>query len=50
VARARQLGYYADKGWFDSDYFYPTRLGPLKKGAGRLFDPLQAGMTRAKWA
>lgn len=30
--------YYAGKGWFESDYFYPTQLGPLKKAAGRLFD------------
>jgi multimeric flavodoxin WrbA len=26
--------YYAEKGWFESDYYYPTRLGPLKKVAG----------------
>lgn len=31
-------GYYAERGWFESDYYYPTRLGVLKKGAGRLFD------------
>jgi len=30
--------YYAKMGWFESDYFYPTQLGPLKKAAGRLFD------------
>jgi multimeric flavodoxin WrbA len=30
--------YYAEKGWLESDYFYPTQLGPLKKVAGRLFD------------
>jgi len=32
--------YYADKGWFESDYFYPTRLGLLKKTAGKLFDQM----------
>jgi len=32
--------YYAEKGWFESDYFYPTRLGPLKKTAGKLFDQM----------
>lgn len=30
--------YYTEKGWLESDYFYPTHLGPLKKAAGRLFD------------
>jgi multimeric flavodoxin WrbA len=31
-------GYYADKGWLESDYYYPTHLSPPKKVAGRLFD------------
>lgn len=35
---ARDYTYYRDKGWFNSDYFYPTRLGPLKKIAGAAFD------------
>ena len=30
--------YYRDHGWFDSDYYYPTRLGPLKRAAGAAFD------------
>jgi multimeric flavodoxin WrbA len=30
--------YYRDQGWFQSDYFYPTRLGPFKKAAGAFFD------------
>jgi len=30
--------YYRDRGWFESDYFYPTRLGPFKKAAGAVFD------------
>jgi multimeric flavodoxin WrbA len=34
----RDYGYYRDHGWFDSDYFYPTRLGPLKRLAGAAFD------------
>jgi multimeric flavodoxin WrbA len=45
---SRDYKYYAEKGWFESDYFYPTRLGPLKKGAGKLFDSMQARMTRAR--
>jgi len=38
--RSRDFRYYADKGWFESDYYYPTRLSPLKKIAGKLFDSL----------
>jgi multimeric flavodoxin WrbA len=37
---ARDYRYYAEQGWFESDYFYPTRLGALMKVAGRLFDRL----------
>jgi multimeric flavodoxin WrbA len=34
----RDYKYYRDKGWFESGYFYPVRLNPLKRAAGRLFD------------
>ena len=34
----RDYVYYRDQGWFKSDYFYPTYLGPLKKAAGAFFD------------
>ena len=30
--------YFKDKGWFESDYYYKTKLGPVKKLAGRFFD------------
>ncbi len=30
--------YYKEKGWLESDYYYPTRLGPIKRLAGRLFE------------
>jgi NAD(P)H-dependent FMN reductase len=30
--------YYKDKGWFESDYYYETSLGPIKKLFGYLFD------------
>jgi multimeric flavodoxin WrbA len=30
--------YFRDRGWFESDYYYPTRLGPFKKAAGAFFD------------
>lgn len=34
----RDYYYYQEKGWFESDYYYDTSLGPLKKTAGRFFD------------
>ena len=39
-ASSRDFTYYKDKGWFESDYYYPTRLGLLKKVAGSLFDSI----------
>ncbi len=30
--------YYAQRGWLDSDFFYRTRLGIVKKSVGRLAD------------
>jgi len=44
----RDYVYYKDKGWFESEYFYPTRLGALKKAAGRLFDSIQTKRTRSR--
>jgi multimeric flavodoxin WrbA len=46
--RSRDYRYYAEKGWFESDYYYPTRIGPLMKGAGNLFDAVSARMTKAR--
>ena len=37
---SRDYRYYADKGWFESDYYYSTDLGPLKKVAGKLFEKI----------
>ena len=36
--RDRDYRYYAEKGWLESDYFYPTRLGLMKKAVGNIFD------------
>jgi multimeric flavodoxin WrbA len=36
--------YYADQGWLESDYYYPTRLGALKKVAGHVMDLVAAVM------
>ncbi len=44
--RSRDYRYYEEMGWFDSGYFYPARLGPLKKVAGGLFDTIQSRMTK----
>lgn len=38
--------YYRDHGWFESDYYYPTRLGVLKKVAGTVLDWAGARMYR----
>jgi multimeric flavodoxin WrbA len=46
--RSRDSMYYKDKGWFESDYYYPTRLGALKKVAGGLFDSIATRMTRRR--
>ncbi len=42
--------YYAERGWFDSDYFYPTRLGFMKRAVGRLADAYFARTIPAKAA
>ncbi|HVN53520.1 MAG TPA: flavodoxin family protein [Anaerolineaceae bacterium] len=34
--------YYADRGWFEADYYCPANLGVLKKAAGYLVDSLAA--------
>ena len=34
----RDYHYYKEKGWFESDYFYPTSLGLIEKLAGHLLD------------
>jgi len=35
---SRDYTYYRDKGWFESDYFYPASMNVFKNAAGRLFD------------
>lgn len=34
--RSRDYTYYRDKGWFESDYYYPARVGLALKATGRL--------------
>jgi hypothetical protein len=38
----RDHAYYRDHGWMDSDYYYPAKLGPLKRAAGAVFDRMAA--------
>jgi hypothetical protein len=40
--------YYRDRGWFDSEYYYQTRLGPLKQAAGAAFDRIAARSSKAR--
>jgi multimeric flavodoxin WrbA len=44
----RDYTYYRDQGWFTSDYFYPVRLGPLKKGAGKVLDAFAARSSKGR--
>ena len=45
---SRDYTYYKEKGCFESDYYYPTRLSPLKKAAGRLFDSIATISSRKR--
>jgi multimeric flavodoxin WrbA len=44
----RDYTFYKEHGWFESNYYYPVRLGLLKKIAGRLFDMLAKSMARKR--
>jgi multimeric flavodoxin WrbA len=44
----RDHTHYRDQGWFDSDYFYPAKLGPLKKAVGAAFDRMAARKIRQR--
>lgn len=42
----RDYKYFLEQGWFDSDYYYPVKLGWLKKMAGRLFERIGTSMAK----
>ena len=42
----RDYTYLREKGWFESEYYYPVKLSPAKKLAGMLFDKLGVLMAR----
>jgi hypothetical protein len=44
----RDFAYYLKNGWFESDYYYPVKLNPMKKLAGKLFDKRVAHVARTK--
>jgi multimeric flavodoxin WrbA len=45
---SRDYRYYKAKGWFESGYFYPARLGVWRKATGGLFDALAARMAKRR--
>jgi hypothetical protein len=45
---SRDWRYYQDKGWFSSEYYYPTRLSPAKRAVGSLVDFVGARMSKAR--
>jgi multimeric flavodoxin WrbA len=44
----RDYSYYKEKGWFESDYYYPVKLNPFKKLAGGFFDMMASRNTRSR--
>jgi len=42
----RDYTYYRDHGWFESGYYFPVRLGPLRKSIGAAGDWLAVRMFR----
>ncbi|GAK58597.1 flavin reductase [Candidatus Vecturithrix granuli] len=42
----RDYTYYRNNGWFESDYYYPVKLRPLKKLTGTFFDMLAIHLAR----
>jgi multimeric flavodoxin WrbA len=44
----RDHAYYRDHGWMESDYYYPTKLGLLKRAAGAAFDRLAARRSKPR--
>jgi len=44
----RDYTWCREKGWFESDYYYPVRLNPIKKIAGNLFDGAAGLLTKRR--
>jgi hypothetical protein len=43
----RDYTYFRDKGWFESDYYYPVKLNPFKNLIGKIFDKLAIQIIRS---
>jgi hypothetical protein len=37
-----------ENGWFESDYYYPVNLNPIKKLIGKFFDVVGTQITRRR--
>ena len=46
----RDWAFYREQGWFDSAYYYPTHLGPVKRAVGAAADWAGAHMGAFKVA
>ena len=44
----RDYVFYKKNGWFDSDYYYPVKIHPLKRLAAKLFERRVAYVARTK--
>jgi multimeric flavodoxin WrbA len=44
----RDYTHFMKTGWFESDYYYPVRLNPLKKMAGRFFDVMTIQIVKTR--
>jgi multimeric flavodoxin WrbA len=44
----RDYAFYLENGWFDSDYYYPVKLHPVKAWVGNLLDKRFAHVARTK--
>jgi hypothetical protein len=42
----RDYTHYRDKGWLESNYYYPVQLSPFKKFTGGLFDRMARRTSR----
>lgn len=42
----RDYTWCREKGWFESEYYYPVGLNPIKKIAGKLFDGIACLLTK----
>jgi multimeric flavodoxin WrbA len=44
----RDYTYSRENGWFESDYYYPVQLNPVKKMAGRFFDMMAIRLAKTR--